>query len=237
LGVLEVLKHFFRADGIHFVLVTNKSHLELSVAHKYGSGQAASEYLEKFFDFAILFGQQRTSYSTSSLSKFISGIIKRLLPASSPDIHDIQEQIRDICIAYDLSLRQIESFAINVAITYLAARHKEFRPTVLVSFLSLIKTLSPEMFRRAKTGSLGWREVDEFLKSVEWKNGEGDHVSNIFRYYLDESIDTNADEWRGFGSSTFSYNIRRTDVVKFLANSVIDRFGSPTQRDRIGCIT
>jgi predicted KAP-like P-loop ATPase len=55
LGILETLKHFFRADNLHFILVTNVDHLALSVAHRYGADAGSKEYLEKFYDFVVYF--------------------------------------------------------------------------------------------------------------------------------------------------------------------------------------
>src|SRR3546814_13735172 len=55
LGVLVVLKHFFRAERVHFVLVTNLNHLLLSVPKRYGVGESAQEYIHNFYDFIISF--------------------------------------------------------------------------------------------------------------------------------------------------------------------------------------
>ena len=48
--VLEVIKHFFEAEGCTFLVATNTSVLEHSVKSVYGQDFAAKMYLRKFFD-------------------------------------------------------------------------------------------------------------------------------------------------------------------------------------------
>ena len=53
LEVLEVIKHFFSVDSLHFVLGVNLSALENSVRARYGSGIDAEEYLRKFIQIRL----------------------------------------------------------------------------------------------------------------------------------------------------------------------------------------
>lgn len=48
LSLLEIIKHFFNVDGVHFVLGVNLSELQNSVRARYGSGVDAAMYLQKF---------------------------------------------------------------------------------------------------------------------------------------------------------------------------------------------
>jgi hypothetical protein len=227
LGVLETLKHFFHAKNVHFVLVTNSEHLKLSIAHKYGAGKSANEYLQKFYDFVVHFDITVSRYGPNGMSAFINSLTDKILPVTTPDLNDIRSYIHDIVLAYRLTLRQAQVYATNVAISYVAARDREFRPSILVSFLALMKTLRPEVFQKARTGSLTPDDVDELVHAAQWTHSEGDRISMVFRYHLDENIDVNSSEWRGWGESMSRYNIERTRVIQYLATNVIDRFGSP----------
>lgn len=55
LGILEIIKHLFDNDNVHFLIVTNLEYLVSSVNSKYGLENSSYEYLEKFYDFIIYF--------------------------------------------------------------------------------------------------------------------------------------------------------------------------------------
>lgn len=226
LGILETLKHFFRSECIHFVLVTNETHLALSVARRYGLGAAASEYLQKFYDFTVHFDQQYDRYQEGSAALYVGRLMRDLFPQGQEDSRNVTEYLEAIARAYELSLRQIENIVTNVVLSYLSVTTREFKPAILISFLSVLKSLKPEIFKSAKASRFDLPALAEFLKSGNWKDTfDYERVLTIFQYYSDPQLDVNSDEWRGFSSSTFSFNIDRLRVLPYLANSVVDRFG------------
>lgn len=224
LGILEVLKHFFRSDGIHFVVVTNRDHLELAITHRYGIGTGATEYLEKFYDFVVYFEQASERYDPTGIGRFAAYVADRVLPRSGPGINDVREAVQEISKAFRLSARQVERFVTNVALSYLAVRDREFRPATIIAFLAAIKAVDPKLYKRAKGGLLTYREISDFVMRGDWSNFDPAHVIKVFRFYLDPNIDVNSAEWEGFGQSLWNYNIDRNRVIAYLANSVLDRF-------------
>ncbi|WP_417268789.1 KAP family P-loop NTPase fold protein [Celeribacter sp.] len=50
LNLLEVIKHFFNVENVHFILGVNLTELENSVRARYGAGVNASKYLQKFYN-------------------------------------------------------------------------------------------------------------------------------------------------------------------------------------------
>lgn len=227
LGILEVLKHFFRADRIHFVLVTNRDHLQTSVDRRYGAGSASSEYLEKFYDFVVYYEHSYERHSEDSIETFVNSAMRDLIPADLEDGRYIREYVRDIAMAFRLTLRQIQALSTNVAIAYLAARPREYRPAVLIAFLALIKTMRPALYKNAKNSKLRWEDVRDFLNSVSWPRTDIERVVAVFRYHLDPDLDVNSNEWRSYGNSLWNYDLERERVVPFLVNNVLDRFAAP----------
>lgn len=227
LGILEVLKHFFRADGIHFVLVTNREHLQTSVDRRYGAGVASAEYLEKFYDFVVYFEHSYERHSEHSVETFINAVMQNIITGQSEDGRHLREYVRDIALAFRLTLRQIQSLSTNVAIAYLAARPREYRPAFLIAFLALIKTMRPDLYKDAKRAKLKWEDVRDFLTSVSWGRTDIDKVISVFRYHLDANVDVNAVEWRGYGESLWNYNLERERVIPYLVDHVLDRFAAP----------
>lgn len=225
LGIVETLKHFFRVDGIHFLLVTNRDHLALSVAHRYGTGLAAAEYLEKFYDFVIHFEQNYSRHEPGNVSTFINHVAQKLLSFGTEGMRDIPEYVGHAARAFNLSLRQIEAVFTNIALAYVAAREREFRPAVLITFLALIKTKRPDLYRKAKAGTLQSHDFAEFVSGKDWQDFNIDRIILVFRYHLETDLNESDEQWRGYGSSLFEYNLERTRVIPFLTNNVLDRFG------------
>jgi hypothetical protein len=217
LGIIETLKHFFRANRVHFVLVTNRRHLELSVANRYGISEAAQEYLEKFYDFSIFFEQSYEKHRDGNVDRFVSGILNQLIPESS-DRRDIVTYVQGITRAYKLSLRQISALSTNISISFLAARERELRPAALISFLALLKSRRPDLYKLAKQSSL-----------TQWGSDfDIDRVKTLFEYYLSVEIDSNDRRFEGYGSATWNYNLERGRVIPYLTESILDRFGAPS---------
>lgn len=230
LGIIEILKHFFRVDRIHFVLVTNKNHLQLSVEQRYGKGTASAEYLEKFYDFVVYFDNSYEKPSQISVGKFIDICMAGALQPDNNESRGLYEYIRDIAIAFRLSLRQIQNLSANVSLAYAAARENEFRPTVLITFLVALKTLNPDLFMKARGGTLNWREFEAFVKTGDWDQFKIDRVIKLFRYHSEKTINANDPEWEGFENYTWRFNIERERVIPYLATQVLDRFAIPFER-------
>jgi hypothetical protein len=233
LGILETLKHFFRADALHFVLVTNRDYLELSVGHRYGVSVGASEYLEKFYDFVVFFEQSYVRHDPASVASFVNAAAQGVLPRENQSYNDVRDYIKQFSIAYRLSLRQIQALTTNIAISYLAYSERELRPDFLVCFLAVLKIMRPALYRKAKAGLLTWEDSEKFLQEGFWEGQDGDRIFKVLRFHLDSTIKVNDPEWHGWGESLWRYNIEHHRVIPYLANSILDRFGAPTERSPI----
>lgn len=60
LSLLEIIKHFFAVDGVHFVLGVNLKELKNSVRARYGSRVDATTYLQKFVNLNFTLPRLRT---------------------------------------------------------------------------------------------------------------------------------------------------------------------------------
>lgn len=227
LGVLEVLKHFFRAERVHFVLVTNLNHLLLSVQKRYGVGEAAGEYIQKFYDFLIHFEEREHSRATNA-SLHASRLLRSMLTgASTQDRSHLVENVAQIISAYDLSLRQAERIVANVVLAQIDFSRNSYRPGVLVALLAAIKVQDPAMFADIKRLRVDPGRLQTFIERGDWPGDfPGDRLVNIIRYHSDPDINENDPEYQGYGSSMWRYSFNsRLDILPYLANVVIDRFG------------
>lgn len=229
LGVVEVLKHFFRAERVHFVLVTNRAHLLFSVQKRYGAGQAAEEYLQKFYDFIIHFEQKQERHRGSASRIYALKITNEMIPKSLPSTEqrDLQEYTSELAFAFDMTLRQVEFVVTNIAMAYVAVREREFRPTVVVCFLAAMKAMQPDLYLRAKRGRLSYADLKSFIDQANWSEGFNiQRIQTVFRWYLDTSIDETSAEFQGFSSGFAQFNFdSRLDMVPYLCSAILDRFG------------
>lgn len=229
LGILEVLKHFFRSDRLHFILVTNLDHLALSVSQRYGLSSAAAEYLHKFYDFVVYFEHRYGRHDDGNMLRYVDHVMTKLLFALNPqERRYLIEQVSAYARAFRLTLRQVEKIVANVALSYLAARDQEYRPAIFISSLCVLKALRPDLFLSAKQGNFDFASFEAFVNSGRWGE-EFDHerLLRVFRYHSDPYLNEADPEYRSYGQELWRYSLDRLDVFPYLANSVIDRFGAP----------
>lgn len=228
LGILEVLKHFFRAHRVHFVLVTNLEHLLLSVNKRYGVGDAAGEYIQKFYDFIIPFEERPNHRRTSSSAEHASRLLNSMLNgANTRNAYDLIEIVKEIITSYDLSLRQAERVVINLLLAQVSFDNGTYRPNLLVAFLTVLKAVEPTLFRDIKRNRLSYSRLKDFVESGRWsESGFSENLLRVIRYHSDPNVDANDAEFSGFGRQHWNFNFEsRLDILPYIANSVIDRFG------------
>ena len=224
LGLIETLKHVFLTENIHFVIVTNLDQLELSVEHRYGSGAFSSEYLEKFFDFAIQFDVRDDDDGWRSVERFINFRCREFLEDAEISTAYVQEYISDVAKAFGLTLRQIERFITNVAIVYAARKEGEEYDPLITVYAIFLKIKSRALYAKARSGSLTVQEMSGFLDSGVWSDKERlKGTKRIFQFYLDPSIDVNTNEWSGFGHN---YRLSRLKTISYYIRNVVERFHS-----------
>lgn len=225
LGILEILKHFFNCDHVHFVMVTNKKYLEMGVSAKYGFGSLSSEYLEKFYDFIVVYDLSYVRHDERSVIKFINKNLDRLIENRNQDDRYFKENIVEYCFAYKMTLRQIENFCINSSIAYLSVLDlRIFKPGFLIAYCAMMKTLDLEKYKRLKNGELSFNEAQKFLLMGSWDEDRYERILKVIQWHLDKNIDPRSSEWSGFGSGGWQVGLDRLGTLKYIANAIIDRF-------------
>lgn len=226
LGLIECLKHFFHTDSLHFVLIANKEFLVKSVESRYGLSESSDEYLDKFFDFSIIF-EEAAQYRNSSPSViYAKRVVEELIPLRTNDAHDLSKYISEIAGAFDLTFRQIEKISTNAALAYNAFGDGEYRPTVLVAYLCFLKAIHPKLYQSIKSRKFAFESFKKIIDEGEWEEHSTiDRVLSIFKYHSKAEIEENDIVISGYENSFSRFNFRsREDVLPYLANTVVDRF-------------
>lgn len=228
LGVLEVLKHFFRADHVHFVLVTNLEHLHLSVRKRYGVGRAAGEYIQKFYDFIIPFESPQGFSSLTVAGAYTRRLLEAMLHgAETNDGRYLIDEVAEMVSAYNLTLRQAQRVSANVVLAQIDFQKRIYRPGILIALMAIIKALEPRLFSDIKMKKIDSDRVVNFVKKAKWQSDyKSERLISLIIYHTDSSITENDEAYKGYSGELFHYNFSsRLDILPYIANSIIDSFG------------
>ncbi|WP_105382887.1 KAP family P-loop NTPase fold protein [Neorhizobium alkalisoli] len=204
LSVLEVIKHFFAVERVHFVLGVNLDGLEHIVRVRYGAGVDAADYLKRFVSLSTqlpqLVGQHSNMHAT----------IKYLQSAGSemgiePKAIEIAvEQIELAINKNNVSLRDVEKLLTRLA---LLPRRKEFGQfyfgyQVVIISLVLWQVLKPDFFHRAMKQTLEVGEIEAFFgiskSMLDSKADQYNHgaylLSGVWRFALTGTAEKEEDK-------------------------------------------
>ncbi|TFJ75501.1 KAP family P-loop NTPase fold protein [Carnobacterium maltaromaticum] len=178
--LLEVIKHYFSHDKVHFILCSNKSELSHTVKRYYGQDFNGYEYLDRFIDFEYkLPAPDTVKYSENVLK------IK----------DDNFFYLSHIVVEYfDLSLRQTNKFALYTELLMNAGAYQGFRDhteriIILFYYLGLItknkedanNLIKGKDFDKLKKFILTYEEkFDDMLRIAD---GDNDVITKFENYY------------------------------------------------------
>ncbi|AEH88021.1 KAP family P-loop NTPase fold protein [Mesorhizobium opportunistum] len=233
LSVLETIKHLFSVKNVHFLLVCQLDQLSAATRKMYGSEIDASLYLEKFVHFRVTFPQFEKREKDRLLKRFVLDVLKAM-----PD-DDESGRLKDgfaefISLVWErgeYSLRRIERLCTLFGLCLAFTNKKTIRHPALIHILCDLKLSSPMLFAKAKTGTLNYLDVKNFYRfsdDLDKRNNKLDWYSLNWRYFLSSTEELKGMDVSGFRDSSFYYNIEREDVVRFLANNIVERFAFPT---------
>jgi energy-coupling factor transporter ATP-binding protein EcfA2 len=221
LGILEKIKHFFAVKNVCFVLVSNLNQLEAIVRGSYGEGTKAALYLEKFYDLKIELPKIK-KYNSNKQEKYIEHLWKSMSLNSDDHNYDegLKEEFSSLANEYNLSLRTIEKITSHFALVIASTNRNTLRITCLISGLCFMKHLEPNLFFKAKSGTLKWEEVNKFLLLENGRRGEW--AVNWWKYTTLKELPE--EKWvEGMGQGLWKYSVDREQVLRLLTK-FIDEF-------------
>lgn len=132
--------------------------------------------------------------------------------------------ISDLAASKGYSLRRVERVLTQFGLCMAFTKANTLRLGAIVYVLCDLKLSNPNLFRKAKIGTLTWSELQEFYQFDEEKHS---WFVRWLRYFYDPSVDDSADEWKSLSSSLwrFSFNSRENTRL-YLANNVVDNISN-----------
>ncbi|WP_322994067.1 KAP family P-loop NTPase fold protein [Castellaniella sp.] len=235
LDLLETIKHLFSVPNVHFVLSANHAQLRASVQFSYGTGVDATLYLQKFYNFSVSLPDLDGEWGHSIAEKYLKYLIPHLVGGGSGNtrVETVIDVIKNIAIARDMSLRSLER-ASTIATFSLAMTNSSNIIIYIIAGLSVMKGFDPEIYDKAKDGSLSWGDVNSVFRFDRWpKRAEAlaHECEHCWKFALGEHMpDSELQVWQSRNQSIRSNsNLENPrQWIPVMARSVVDRLQTET---------
>jgi hypothetical protein len=232
LSLLEIIKHFFAFDHVHFVLGVNLSELENSVKARYGTGIDAGLYLQKFVTLTMGL-PTRTDDGKENYIKFLRESASGM-GISEPVISDAVIVLNCFKDKKKISLRAVERFLSYLALvpnepTHLDDMFGAYR--MMIVTLAWLKTAEREFYETLLEAKPAIKDVKIHFLLYTSRETDNDHhpfvLNRAWGNFLDIGIDEDEEGWRGF-------DIRRTmrqrqNTLLKLMEECLETFSLPDQ--------
>lgn len=164
LSMLEVMKHFFAVENVHFILGVNLKELENSVRARYGSGVDAAKYLQKFVSVIVPIKPPRPARGTfSDYRAYFDLLSKQLKFTDDWRYKWIREYLTMINHHVDVGLRDVQMILANTMVTPDLQTEHEEECHVYIGLL-VLRVIRPSWINDARFGNLEFSKLDDFFK-------------------------------------------------------------------------
>lgn len=224
--LIEKIKHLFSVENIVFVLVMNKSQLEESIRSVYGQNIDAHTYLQKFVNLETKLPKRIGERHSNDLGKYANRLLKLHQLETWGDNRNIIDCIEPLSNHLNLSLRQLEKTFTNIAVLYGASGENHLRIVPIIVFLSVVKTIHPNLFDDLLHQNSSYSKVMTKLKLTDLDEERDDNrklywMMQWIRYSLLTEKEFNSlaeeDEIKKFGRGLWNYDVSRERLVPVFA--------------------
>ena len=208
LSLLEIIKHFFNVDGVHFVLGVNLAELQNGVEARYGSGVDAETYLQKFITIRMNLNTSLDEHSSNTIwAEYFQKCAEKMeFPKESRSLLKTTELILSrFKLKREHSLRDVERVLTALATMPSLKNRLYFNFEVSIGTMAVLKVLQPTTYQRYRASSkiqfviqehfdtsteeydrhgelivLTWRAIHEFKAlTAEEKSDLREHSSSL----------------------------------------------------------
>lgn len=192
LEVLEVIKHFFLVDNVHFVLGVNLGALEKMVGTRYGADIEAGEYLQKFISIKLELPEvdKDEKQGDRNVSRYLDYLCRQM---EVPEhlVKWLKTRIKLVSRANSVSLRQIDHIVSAVTLASREALNYDNYPwasvygknsgegiyAVMVDLI-IAKVVCPDLYPRFLDATITPDDLHSYL-------GNSDRLPKLHPEYLD----------------------------------------------------
>ncbi|MGH1330284.1 MAG: KAP family P-loop NTPase fold protein [Paracoccaceae bacterium] len=226
LSMLEVIKHFFEVENVHFILGVNLSELENSVRARYGEGVAARKYLQKFI-----------SVTMSLPNKVDQGGVKATTALAyfkhMANEMELEHRLTKAVLVYlnrpsvsaGISIREVQKILSEMALT--PSIPEVLGRQFVIAGLLVMKVIASELYQKALFSSLTIEDMQKAFPARDLRTDERDDQSD--RYFdvtwktcltaKSISSDVSHEVWR-----TWLRDQPRLEIIPSLIRDYIEAF-------------
>ncbi len=194
LNILERIKHVFSADGVFFVLVAHLESLANMVSNAYGhTTERSMRYLDKFYHLRVNVGSLfiEDARSGNGHARYIDYMNSQYGFGLGQDQYQTIV-IWNLARIHDATLRDLERIVFHYHLVrnalrgpteYVSENDRNDLSVLVLPGLSVMRHLSPDLYRSAASGDLGWKSAQMFLSHDRWKPAGSDLVERSRRVW------------------------------------------------------
>lgn len=156
--LLERIKHFFFADHVSFLIVTNLKQLENYVEKVYGDKIDSNNYLHKFFTITTTFPSRKGIPVNNFHKEFFKSVCEY---HGIFDYKKINITATPLFIHLNLSLREIERVSSIITIFFANENNSTFEPIEIIPLVAILKVKFPPLFDQLRNGLLDYDTIDK----------------------------------------------------------------------------
>jgi hypothetical protein len=187
LALLEIIKHFFAVDHVHFVLGVNLRELENSVRARYGGGINAGLYLQKFVTLTMGLSDTSNDHDNKKLSVKYFEEASADLGIHSNSRHLVVQILNLMKDHRPLTLRAVQRIMVNLQISTMPSNSWEYQieEELAVATLAILKTLNPEIYANIHTGSIKLSNMEALFDLNENSGIASARLLETWQLFLD----------------------------------------------------
>ncbi|NVO56467.1 hypothetical protein HW561_11785 [Rhodobacteraceae bacterium B1Z28] len=174
LSLLEIVKHFFTVNCVHFVLGVNLTELQNSVRARYGTGIDAAKYLQKFISASVsVTGTRFRNVNSASYIKHFANISVATGFSNSWKYDWLVNYLKLIDHHVGFSLRDAERL-ITLAQLSPDPRSTDQGDFQLYIGLLVLKVIAPDKFQKARFGNLTFEDMNSIFRIKDRPSAQDD---------------------------------------------------------------
>jgi hypothetical protein len=223
LSLLEIVKHFFNVDGVHFIFGVNLREFENGTRARYGQDVDAPLYLQKFLSVSLRLQNQLTNRNMRSVYlNYYEYLSKQMQIEGDYYVEIGQTYLKHLADSAHLSLRGIQQFARLIATTPLASPGMgEYRHYLLVGIL-FFKAFAPKIIHLIREDRLTWEELARTIRPIYPPEADKNDIETLsVAWFLCFSQQLKTEFWSEyFGNEVHSYlnSFDRSELYYLLRN-------------------
>lgn len=245
---IETLKHFFKTQGVVFILAVDKEHLKSSVKSLYGSEINFPEYYRKFVHRDVPFPES----SEKAVEKYIKKRVKEHFDVQKKGITFVsqlndshQDMLVKLCMAFNLSPRQVDEL-FRMLSHFLSSQEdkkvRDFYPILAAMLYSAIHLYDESICKKITKGIFEYSELLELFEKIRMPDihdrwfeqtticitsiGEKKYQSNvdyyIKKFHADIKKDSNDYKYlvNEIGRKKYQYIIRNESILQSVGKRI-----------------